>query len=133
MGSFLTEAYFVFIYMRAVNNLIWPFIYACLSKHCLIAFMKRTKLVYHPFFTLCRSGRMFNLRPRNPWFEPYCLLVYLFICLFVCVYHGSDITTCTITSGLQILVTLCNDVRNGFSYHYMETSKHSSTQFLNEI
>ena len=29
--SCLTEAYF--IYMRAENNLIWPFTYACLSKH----------------------------------------------------------------------------------------------------
>ena len=60
------------------------------------------------------------------------MLVCLIICLFVCVYHGSDITTCT-TSGLQILVKLCNDVRNGFSYDYMATSKHSSTQFLNAI
>ena len=60
------------------------------------------------------------------------MFVSLFICLFVCVFHGSDITTCT-TSGLQILVTLCNDVRNGFSYNYMATSKRSSTQFLNAI
>ena len=32
-GVFLTEAYFVYIYiyMGAVNNLIWPFTYACLS------------------------------------------------------------------------------------------------------
>ena len=37
------------------------------------------------------------------------------------------------TSGLQILVTLCNDVRNGFSYNYMATSKRISTQFLNAI
>ena len=37
------------------------------------------------------------------------------------------------TSGLQILVTLCNDVRNGFSYNYMATSKRISTQFLNVI
>ena len=28
-GVFLTEANFV--YLRAVNNLIWPFTYACLS------------------------------------------------------------------------------------------------------
>ena len=77
--------------------------------------MKRTKLVYHLFFTHCRIGRMFNLRPSSPWFEPYCLFVCLLICLFVCVFHGSDIMTCT-TSGLQILVTLCKDVRNGFSY-----------------
>ena len=61
-----------------------------------------------------------------------CLFVCLLICLFVCVYHGSDIITCT-TSGLQILVTLCNDVRNGFSFNYMSTSKRSSTQFLNAI
>ena len=94
--------------------------------------MKRPKLVYHPFFTHCRSGRTFNLRPSRPWFEPFCLFVCLLICLFVCIYHGSDITTCT-TSSLQILVTLCNDVRNGFSYNYMATSKHSSTQFLNAI
>ena len=91
-----------------------------------------TKLVYHPFFTHCRSGRMFNLRPSSPCFEPYCLFVCLLICLFVCVYHGSDITTCP-TSGLQILEPLCNDVHNGFSYYYMTTSKHSSTQFLNAI
>ena len=97
-----------------------------------LGFMKRTKLVYYPFFTHCCSGRMFNLRPSSPWFEPYCLFVCLLICLFVCVYHRSDITICTF-SGLQILVTLCNDVRNGFSYNYMATSKHSSTQFLNAI
>ena len=94
--------------------------------------MERTKLVYHPFSTHCRSGKMFNLRPSGPWYEPYCLLVCLLICLFVCVYHGSDTTTRT-TSGLQILVTLCNDVRNGFSYNFIATSKHSSTQFLNAI
>ena len=92
--------------------------------------MNITKLVYHPFFTHCRSGRMFNLIPSSPWFEPYCSFVCLLICLFVCVYHGSDIKTCTI-GGLQILVTLCNDVRNGFSYSYMATSKRSSTKFLN--
>ena len=56
----------------------------------------------------------------------------LLISLFVCVYHGSDITTCT-TSGLQILVTLCNDVHKGFSYNYMATSKRGSMQFLNAI
>ena len=55
--------------------------------------MKRTKLVYHPFFTHCRSGRMLNLRIRSPLFEPFCLIVCLLICLFVCFYHESDITT----------------------------------------
>ena len=84
--------------------------------------MKRTKLGYNPFFTHSRIGRMFNLRPRSPYFEPYCFFVCLLICLFVCVFHGSDITTCT-TSGLQILVTLCNDVRNGFSFNYIKVSK----------
>ena len=98
--------------------------HACLS----INFMKRTKLVYHLFFTLCRSGRMLNLRPSSPWFEPYCLFLCLLICLFVCVYHGSDITTCT-TSGLQ-MVTLSNDVRNGFSYNYMATSKRSDLKVV---
>ena len=95
--------------------------------------MKRTKLVDHPFFTHCRSGRMFNLRPSIvPGLGPIaCLFVCLLICLFVCVYHGSDITTCT-TSGLKILLTLCNDHRYGFSYH-MATLKRSSTQFLNAI
>ena len=87
--------------------------------------------MYYPFFTHCQSGRMFNLRSSSPWFEPYCLFVCLLICLFVCVYHASDITTCT--SGLQILVTLCNEVPNGFSYNYMATSKHSFKQFLNAI
>ena len=41
---------------------------------------------------------MLYLRPRSPWFEPYCLfvflLIFLFVCLFVCVYYESDITTC---------------------------------------
>ena len=42
--------------------------------------MKRTKLVYHPFFTHCRSGRMFNLRPNSPGLSPIaCLFVYLFV------------------------------------------------------
>ena len=64
--------------------------------------------------------------------------IALFVCLlissFVCVFRGSDLTTGT-TIGLQILVTLCNDVSNAFSYNYsfMATSKHSSTQFLNEV
>ena len=94
--------------------------------------MKIAILVYRPFFTHCRSGRMFNLRTISPSFGPYCLFVCLLICLFLCIYHGSDITTCT-TSGLQILAMLSNDVCNGFSYDYMATSKHSSTQFLNAI
>ena len=48
--------------------------------------MKRTKLVYHNFFTHCLSGKMFNLRPKSPWFEPYCLFVCLLIHLFVCLF-----------------------------------------------
>ena len=103
--------------MRAVNDLKCMLVLAL--TNCLY---ERTILVYHPFFTHCRSGIMFSLRPSSPLFEPYCLFLCLLICLFVCVYHKSDITTCT-TSGLQILVTLCNDVRNGFSYTFMSTSK----------
>ena len=87
------------------------------------------KNLTHPFFTHCRIGRMFNLRPTVPGLSP---IVCLLICLFVGVFHGSDITICT-TSGLQILVTLCNDVHYGLSYNYMATSKRSSTQFLNAI
>ena len=33
----------------------------------------------------------------------------------------------------KFLVTLFNDVRNGFAYNYMATSKRRSTHFLNAI
>ena len=61
------------IYLQAVNDLVWPFTYACLSSHSLIAYMKRTKLVYHAFFTHWLSGRVLDLIPRRPCIELYCL------------------------------------------------------------
>ena len=53
----------------------------------------------------------YNVQLETKWSLVRALLLVgcLLICLFICVYHGSDITTCTI-SGLQILVKLCNDV-----------------------
>ena len=103
--------------------------------------MKRTKLANHAFFTHRLTGRVFDLRSKSPCFEPYCLFVCMFICLLVClsvclyVFIISDITTSIKINkpvgGLQILVTLCNDVRNNLTYIRQHLSVF--TQFLNAI
>ena len=63
---------------REVLGSIWKIGRYPIKVSEVLAVMKRTKLVYHPIFTYCHSGRMFKLRPSSPWFEPFCL----FVCLF---------------------------------------------------
>ena len=89
--------------------------------------------MYHHFFTHWLSGRMFNLRPRSPWFEPYCLFVCLLVCLFIFVHRGSDITSC-IKFNIHVTPVVyqfwLRFVMTSLMVLHMATSKLSSTQYL---
>ena len=49
--------------------------------------------MYHPFFTHCRSGRLFNLRPSSPGLSPIaCLFVYFVAQSVTCLATDASLT-----------------------------------------
>ena len=82
--------------------------------------MKRTKRII-PSLPIAAVVECSTLHQEVPGLSPIACVCFFFFFFFFFLVN--------ITSGLQILIPLCNDVGNYFSYDYMATSKRSSTRF----
>ena len=70
-----TFSYSLSLHIRAVEALVRLYTCVCVSERSLIAYMIRTDPAYHTCFTYWLSGRVLNLRSRNPWVEPCAVIV----------------------------------------------------------